>query len=560
MGQITATAMDKNIRFKSLFSKYLDLNNSDLNNFIMSIPSNFDGVIKTLNEYPNLQVDENIITNRKNLKTAIAEFHQRAGTLTPAVNEQLNMLEEKNLKIIVAIHQPNLFAYGGVYKKIVMMETISNHMTNSKDHYLPLFIVIDHDFMDDSWVHVAKLPSIRNSSGIFDIRYPMNDSKRWKLICKTDPPTPSLIKFWEGQLYRWIKNDKSLNKDQIKKLINNLKNFWEIVEDSLPLSNNYSDFNSIVMSKLINNIWGFKTLFVNLSELYNTFSHGYNFLIANHETYLHSLENSELFFRNHNIFKGISSNSSKYSPLWIHCPCGGKGYSIVNMNRDRDVELSGKCISCKRPLVLNVGKQNRIKIPKHNLSELSPRAIPILLLLSRELKTSGYITGTGGSLGYTIIGKRVFNDLKINMPVLLLWAANDVYSGFAQNEAVQLLHENNVGDISEFLKDAKIKSKEYQDKINPLINKRNQIYSDKNALSDLLNELFYYKNEQRKLKSLVKIVKKSHNALSLKPCLLDYIVNFGMDKISNKWSNTLVKNKDFAFPLKLDSSYSDEKN
>ncbi len=125
---------------------------------------------------------------------------------------------------------------------------------------------------------------------------------------------------------------------------------------------------------------------------------------------------------------------------------------------------------------------------------------------------------------------------------------------------VQLLHENDIGDISEFLKNAKIKSKEYRDKINPLIDKRNQIYTDKNALSGLLNELFYYKNEQRKLKSLVKIVEKSHNALSLKPCLLDYIVNFGMDKISNKWSNTLVKNKDFSYPLKLDSNHSDEKN
>ncbi len=125
--------MDKNIRFKSLFSKYLDLNNSDLNNFIMSIPSNFDGVIKTLNEYPNLQIDENISINRKNLKTAIAGFHQKAGTLTPVVDEQLNLLDEKKLKIIVAIHQPNLFAYGGVYKKIVMMETISNYMAKSMD-------------------------------------------------------------------------------------------------------------------------------------------------------------------------------------------------------------------------------------------------------------------------------------------------------------------------------------------------------------------------------------------------------------------------------------------
>lgn len=549
--------MDENTRFKSLFSKYLKINNSNLNNFILSIPSNFDNVIKALNEYPNSQNSENISINRKNLRHAITSFHQKAGTLTFKVNSQLNLLEENNPKIIVAIHQPNLFAYSGVFKKIVMMETISKYMPNS-DLSLPLFIIIDHDFMDDSWVHVAKLPSIRNTSGIFDIRYPMNDSKRWKLICKTDPPTHALVKYWEDQIYCWIKNDKSLTKEQVKMLFDNLDSFWEIVEDSLSISNNYSEFNSIIMSKLINNVWNYKTLFVNLSELYQTFRQGYNFLISHHETYLHSLESSELFFKKHHIFKGISSNSSKYSPLWLHCSCGGKGYSIVNKDNDGEIDLLGKCISCKKSLVLNVGKQNKIDIPQDRLNEVSPRAIPILLLLSRELQVSGYVAGTGGSLGYTMIGKKVFDDLKIKMPLLLLWAANDIYTGFAQREALNLLQENNIKEISNFLIDAQKKNKKYKDKIKPLISKRNQIYENNDSLSRLLNELFYLKNEQRKLKALIKTAEKSNNVLTLKPCIIDYIVNFGMEKISNEWSNSLVKNKDFTTPVIMNSNFSDE--
>jgi hypothetical protein len=557
LGHITATAMDENIRFKTLFSKYLEINNSNLNNFILSIPSNFDDVIKSLNEYPNTQIDENIVINRKNLHTAITSFHQKAGTLTPKVKSQLYHLEGNKPKIIVAIHQPNLFAYSGVYKKIVMMETISKYMAKS-DFPLPLFIIIDHDFMDDSWVHVAKLPSIRNSSGIFDIRYPMNDSKRWKIICKTDPPTHALVKFWENQIYSWIKNDKSLTKEQVKRLFTNLDGFWKIVEDSLSISNNYSEFNSIIMSKLINNLWNYKTLFVNLSELYNTFRQGYNFLISHHETYLQALESSELFFRKHNILKGISSNSSKYSPLWLHCSCGGKGYSIVNKDRNGEIELIGKCISCKKSLILNTGKQNRIDIPKDRLSEVSPRAIPILLLLSRELKVSAYVTGTGGSLGYTIIGKKVFDDLKIKLPLLLLWPSNDIYTGFAQKEAENLLQESNIKDISNFLFEAQKKNKVYQDKIKPLISKRNQIYDDSNSLAALLNELFYLKNEQRKLKTIIKTAEKSNNALTLKPCIIDYIVNFGIEKVSDRWSYNLVKNKDFTAPVVMNSNHSDE--
>jgi len=560
LASITATAMDENLLFNSNFTKYLQINNPNLSNFIRSIPSSFNTALKRLNEAPIPEVGDNIFKNRENLKKSIYNFHQRAGTLTFKVKSQLEMLCDENIKIIVAIHQPNLFAFSGVLKKIVLLQILSEHLKSSKQPLLPLFLVVDHDFMDDSWVHVAKLPSVRNASGILDIRYPMNEFKRWKLICNTEPPTHSVVNYWENQIYLWIKNDKSLSKSQKKKVSDNLRQFWNIVEDSLSIANNYSNFNSIIMSKLINDVWGHKTLFVNLSDLYNTFNDGYNFLISNHQTYINSLEKSESFFKNHGISKGISSNSSKYSPLWLNCSCGSKGYSTVKKKTDGHIDLNGKCISCKRDLTLRVGKNNEIDIPKENLNRVSPRAIPILLLLSRELKIASYVTGTGGSLGYTIIGKNVFDALKIKMPLLLLWPAVDVYKGFAQREALDLLNQNDISNISSFLIDAYNKISEYREKIVPVISKRDKFYNSKETLSTLLNELMIYKNEQRRLKSKTKIAVKASNALTLKPCVIDYIVNFGMENVAELWSRNLIKNNDFSAPLILKSAITDEKN
>jgi hypothetical protein len=552
MGNMTTTAIDREIRFKSLFSKYLEIGNPEINNFILSVPAKFDNAVKMLNETPCPKVDENIFANRRNLKDAVYNFHQKSRTLTSNVKNQIDLLDDENLKIVVAIHQPNLFAFGGVFKKIVLLETISKYLENSRHSILPLFLIIDHDFMDDSWVHVAKLPSVRNTSGILDLRYPMNNSKRWKIICKTNPPTHSLVSYWENQIYTWIRKDKTLSKEDRRRLFNNIEKFWSIVEDSLSDSSNYSEFNSHIMSKMVNNAWNHKTLFVNLSELCSTFKKGYNFLISNNDPYIKSLERSEAFFRNHGIRKGISSNSSKYSPLWLHCSCGSKGYSVLSKKHSEDVELIGKCISCKKRLTLRVGSQNNIDIPSNRLSEVSPRAIPILLLLSRELNISGYITGTGGSLGYTIIGKSVFDDLKIKMPLLLLWASKDIYKGFAQKEAMRILEENDVKDISTFLNDLNNKNSAYRNKIKPLISKRNYMYKDEGRMSDILKELLYYKNEQRILKNMIKNVEKSKNALTLNPCVIDYIANFGLESISNKWSNGLIRNNDFTSPIVLD--------
>jgi len=552
MGNMTTTAIDKEIRFKSLFSKYLEIGDPEINNFILSVPSKFDFAVKLLNELPGPKVDENIFDNRRKLKSAVYNFHRKSGTLTPNVKSQIDLLDNDKPKIVVAIHQPNLFAFGGVFKKIVLLETISKFVEKSRDSILPLFLIVDHDFMDDSWVHVAKLPSVRNTSGILDLRYPVNDSIRWKMICKANPPTSSLVRYWENQIYAWIRKDKSLGKEDRRRIYNNIEKFWSVVEDSLSESDNYSEFNSHIMSKMANNVWNYKTLFVNLSELYHTFKKGYGFLISNNDSYMRSLKKSETFFRNHGICKGISSNSSKYSPLWLHCSCGSKGYSIVSKNDNDEVELVGKCISCKKMLELRVGYRNNINIPDNRLSEVSPRAIPILLLLSRELNISGYITGTGGSLGYTIIGKSVFDDLKIKMPSLLLWAAKDMYKGFAQREALELLEDNNVKDVSSFLNDLINKNNTYQNQIKPLVSKRNRMYKDEASLSAVLQELLHHKTEQRKLKNAIKNVEKSKNALTLNSCIIDYIANFGMENISNKWSNGLIKNNDFTSPLALD--------
>ena len=55
-------------------------------------------------------------------------FTKKAGTLTSKVNSQLELIDEEKIKMIVSIHQPNLFAFSGVFKKIVLSEVLSEHM------------------------------------------------------------------------------------------------------------------------------------------------------------------------------------------------------------------------------------------------------------------------------------------------------------------------------------------------------------------------------------------------------------------------------------------------
>jgi hypothetical protein len=546
LGSNTVATIDGDSKRSAIFSRFLNSTDSDISRFVQSIPLKFDEAVDILRKSPLPETDEFIGSNRELIKKVITNFHAKARTLDEKITNQIDSLSDERSKIIVGIHQPNLFAFSGVFKKIVLLESLANHCTSKNRTIVPVFLIIDHDFMDDKWMHIAKLPSIRNSSGVLDLRYPINDSMRWKISNRTDPPTRSLIKNWENQIYNWIKSNKDLSKPEVKTLYDKFQKFWNIVEESFLLADNYSEFNSIIMSKIVNNIWNYKTLFVNLSGLSPVFHRGYDFLLSKNEIYLNSLEKSETYFREQGIFTGVSANLNKHSPLWLHCDCGSKASSKIIRKHNREIVLIGKCMSCKENLSLSIGTNEKVSIPDYKIDLVSPRAIPILLLLSRELAISGYISGTGGSIGYTILGKRVFDDLQIKLPAMMLWPGNDVYTGFAQREASKYLDENGISDISEYLIKINQKNTELRKKIDPLISRRNEIFRNKDQLESLLNNLFYYKQEQRKIKDIIKHVQKSKNALKLKPCIIDYAANIGIERIEQEWSNKLVDNNDLT--------------
>ncbi len=550
MGSNTVATIDGDSKFNAIFSKYLNSSDSDISKFIESIPSTFDDAVLALNRDVVTINNECVVSNRNHLKAIVAKFHNKAGTLDEKIERQIEALDEQKQKIIVGIHQPNLFAFSGVFKKIVLLQELAKHINKDTYSVIPLFLIIDHDFMDDKWMHVAKLPSIRSSSGVLDLRYPITESQRWKISSKTEPPTRSIINAWEDQIYNWIRNSNPLPKPVIKALYDKYRRFWNVVEESMEIAETYSEFNSIIMSKISNTIWGYNILFVNLSDMSDVFKNGYNFLLSKNSTYLHSLEKSETYFRERGIFTGVSANLNKHSALWLHCSCGSKASSKIRINgKDDEATLIGKCISCKKDLLLPIGKRDKISIPEDKLSRVSPRAIPILLLLSRELSITGYVSGTGGSIGYTLVGKKVFDDLSVELPTMILWAGDDVYTGFAQKQASVYLTENNITNIPTFLLELDKQYNDLRSKIEPLIRKRDSVYKNDEQLEKLLSELFDYKQKQRKIKELQRNVQKSRNALKLKPCIIDYAVNLGIRQIEREWSSKLVNNNDLTKPV-----------
>ncbi|HZD35882.1 MAG TPA: hypothetical protein VE130_11820, partial [Nitrososphaeraceae archaeon] len=365
---------------KSLYSKYQKVDDRIISEYISSIPEGLSDAVKMINEQLIPVKGDDVLSNRKKLIKYISTFHNRAGTDFSMISRAVENLLDPSTQILISIHQPNLFPYSGVFKKIVLLQTIKSilerHHGDSSFKFINLFLVVDHDFMDDVWIRVAQLPSIRHSNGILELRIPIKERDRWKLVRNMEVPPRAVVEMWRDQVVSWIKNGSSslgFDKNERLTLFENFGEFWREVDASYDRSISYADLNSFIMSRLVNKIWGYDTLFVRLSEISQVFENGLNFLFKNSRKYSEILSESDRMFRQSGVNTRVSPNTYLNAPVWLHCRCGSKASVKFNQVGDGDLELAGDCISCKKGLSVKLDKSCSQGIPNNILNQLSPR-------------------------------------------------------------------------------------------------------------------------------------------------------------------------------------------
>lgn len=548
--------MKSPVQVRSLFSKYKNVVETTISEYISSIPENLSEAVDDILNQKIEDASDFVLSNRYKLQVLVKNFHRDAGTMTAGVTNKLELLIDPKTQIFVSIHQPNLFAYGGVFKKIVLLQTLMRKLEDRDpiNKFVNFFLIVDHDFMDDTYIRLAELPSIRHSSGKLELRMPVSESKRWQLVCNMPLPGRTIVDHWKIQIYSWIKNSlssQSSKPDRVT-ILDNFENFWLKVEESYSRSRSYADFNSFLISELVNVEWGYDTLFVRLSDMPTVFEDGFKYLISNFRRYSGALSKTENMFLSCGIDTGVSSTSYLNAPLWLHCQCGSKASARLS-DRQGHIILVGTCMSCKKVIELILGNLNELSISKDRLQCLSPRAIPILLLLSRDLGITCYASGTGGSMGYTIVGAIAFKELCIKMPLTVIWAATDVYDGLGKAEALKLLPLSDKTDISSYIELLIQRNSDFKNKIDPLIAQRANLIRTGKSVDSVLSNLFRLKEEQRRVRHLIKDAEKVKNAIQTKPSIIDYAINFGLVNTERLWRQNLLKNDSLAASLTLSS-------
>jgi hypothetical protein len=519
--------------------------------FANSFPQTFAESAKLLHSN-HIYVKDDVLQNRIRVASLGRKFHSEADTLTDTIENQWALLNDPATKLFVSAHQPNLFAYGGIFKKVVLLETLKTTIEKHKESgIVNLFVVVDHDFINDIWMRRAQLPSFHHSSGLLQLRFSLDHLKRWAIMSKVPRPPEKILYNWRQEIISWIKKSSSSPSHRAK-MVDNLNSFWEIVESAYSKARSYSDFNAFLMSKIINSVWGYNTLFVRLSEMSKVFQNGFQFLISNLTTYTDALCGTEQMLLSQGQRTGVSSNSYDKAPMWLHCNCGSK--ARLSVQKQEKFVLTGSCISCKRVLTLDFAADgsNRPDLSKV-ISFISPRAISLPLLLSLDLQISCYCSGKG-ALGYLTDANAISKHLGIAWPLILVWDSKDDYIGIAQNQALNSIHMK-IPEAKSRLQELHSRMDEYETKIRELVNKRTELAKANAPMNGIREDLSQLKEEQRRIGSEIIILEKATRMLNLRPCILDYAVNFGMVHTEKQWHRHLLENGNLTAPVSFDGDY-----
>lgn len=539
-----------------------------------------DELVESCINYYNNTVElmdvDNLRESRANLACYVERFHNESGTLTSTVKKSLETLINEDCLVVMSAHQPNLFAYNGVMRKFTLISVLADEL--EKRLGLPVitfFGLADQDFSDDRWVKSTLLPAVERKDGIFSLHIKLPDNLVLNNISK---PPKTLVNDWKVDIGKWLDEttnsveklsklcDMSFVKKSTLDLKENFDSFWELVFESYELSKSYSDFNSFIMSKIVNEVWGYDTLFARFSDCQKSFVNEINFLLSNFPTYSKFLTEAHDFLSSNGLSSGVSSEECQVIPFWYHCDCGSKVRLTATLSNGF-LYGKGKCQNCETYYNLDLGAIEKPDASKY-CSRFSLRAIPWILLFSKGLGFSCYVGGAGG-ISYLTEVKFVANRMGFPLPPIPIWRPRDRYVGIAQLQSLLKLQSicNDLKTCDLFSAQECLKSRisRTQNCLDILESFKKKLVEELsktpegNVIRDKIKKASITQTKIKRSSGLsvdsynMKILENFKASLSLFPSIIDYAINVGLKETSDQWRQHLIENGDLTSDVDLKS-------
>lgn len=545
------------------------------------LPKDFRELVKTCCSFYEKNRDkmtsESIREKRVKLSSYAEIFHRECGTLTPSVQKKLEDLKNGKSLVLMTAHQPNFFAYSGVYRKatlnFVLAQTLERLL---KVPVVSFFGVADQDFTDDRWVRSCQLPAAWRVGGIYSIDVKLPEKMMLNRVAR---PSWDVIEKWKTGVEMWLDETLSSVRRLCKmvgfseipssvplKLHENFESFWSIVEGCARSSEKYSDFNAFVMSKIVNEVWGYDTIFARFSECQQVFAEDFGYLLSRSGDYSELLLEAKRMPWGEEVGGDVSDQEPYLAPFWYHCNCGSKAKLFLE-REDGCLVGKGNCVRCEKKYALEFGSEKDPDI-SNIASCISARAIAMALVFFNGLRPLCYVGGVGG-LKYLLEARHVAGGLGVPFPAVVVWRPRDKYLGVGQLEA-QLEQKrvcSNLGvdgtDAAKTVLAFRLSEiREYLGKLEASVTRiagELKEHPHDEQLKEQVRDASINRSKFMKSSDLsvvtheLKVLENVLTVSDLVPSIIDYAVNVGLKETSAQWVRHLKEEGSLCEDVRLGS-------
>ena len=504
-----------------------------------------------------------ILEQRKKLAAFASKFATNAlsqnrpdVSIFSAIQSKIDSLSRKDpsdVILVMTAHQPNLFPYSGVTRKIALMialcEAIEKNTRGAKE-VVCLYGVADHDFVHNKWIRSAELPAPLRKEGTlrYNVKIPQKDVMLpANRIAK---PLIETLNGWKAQTISWI-NENSRMAEKYLKLrskgegsdpvkfesiaTKNEEALWRLVECAHSISQSLAEFSSILLFRIVAEIWNVPVLFVNFSDCFTSFGPEYSWMLDNVSAFSEIIKSNETKLKSSGIDSGLADDIGEVFPLWLKCPCGSK-HRLSHESKT----ISGKCQRCGSEISYSIQKLK--ELAQTNPDVFEPRSITMPIAFARSVDMSCYIGGVGG-LGYLMHTREISDRFQSPLPPTPFWYVDDIYKSIEllcsvlQVERLAKVYSVELGTANE-LDVSKIEN----ECIIMISAIQSRIESGKITKSPVT---------QRDIQLLMNI----KTSLKAKGCMLDYAINIGLKSNFVQWLEFLRNDGRLHRPVPLQTSF-----
>jgi len=419
---------------------------------------------------------------------------------------------------------------------------------------------------------------VKRSGGILSIDVKLPEKLMLNKVAK---PSPDSLKTWRSKIEDWL-NDAVRSVDRlgteqgltalsstpsVKILHNNFESFWSIVEDCYERSKTFSDFNAFLMSKIVNEVWGYDTAFSRFSECQQVFADEFDFLLSRSGDYSRLLNEAKEIPSNAGVSGGVSDQEPWMAPFWYHCDCGSK-VRLFLIEKDGSLSGQGNCMGCGKYQELEFGAKDDPDV-SGVASRISARAISMGLVFFNGLMPCCYVGGVGG-VRYLMEAEHVARGLGIPFPPVVVWRPHDKYLGVGQIEATlelkRICRDLDAPDFSaakDLLESRISKVRErldYLEESKQAVMEKLREHPKDEALKERIKTISISRSKLVKSSNLsvishkLKILENVSTVSDLVPSIIDYAVNVGLRETSEQWIQHLGENGNLSSEVHLNSA------